>query len=151
MYTTFFRVYRYIFPNIQVTFESSLSFLSYHIVGKFGGGKFGEFGKLSMNCQTKPIQIIVLSINNLLAALLICQTFFCEYQFTKLSPAKLSSCMVPSKQQDYLQLHDIHMIGYLMQDIFSNLLYTDKYTEYGYISYIVISLYTLRFPFHPCI
>ena len=117
MYTTFFRVYRYIFPNIQVTFESSLSFLSYHIVGKFG-----EFGELSMICQTKPIQIIVLSINNLLAALLICQTFFCEYQFTKLSPAKLSSCMVPSKQQDYLQLHDIHMIGYLMQDIFSNLL-----------------------------
>ena len=29
----------------------------YHIVGMFGGGKFGKFGKLSTICQTKTIQI----------------------------------------------------------------------------------------------
>ena len=39
-------------------------------------GKFGEFDELSVICQTKTIQI-----NNLLADLLICQTF---------PPAKLS-------------------------------------------------------------
>ena len=53
------------------------------------GGKFGEFGKLSMIHQTKPSKL-VLTINNLLADLLICQTFFCQRleqsQFTKLSP-----------------------------------------------------------------
>ena len=29
------------------------SFSSYHIAGEFGGGKFGEFGDLSMIRQTK--------------------------------------------------------------------------------------------------
>ena len=62
----------------------------YRIVRKFGGGKFDKFGKLSVIHQTKTIQIIVLTINNLLAALLICQTFFRQRleqsQFAKLSP-----------------------------------------------------------------
>ena len=31
--------------------------VSYRIAGKFGGGKFGEFGELSMIRQTKTIQI----------------------------------------------------------------------------------------------
>ena len=31
--------------------------LSYHILGKFGGGKFGKFDELSMIRQTKTIQI----------------------------------------------------------------------------------------------
>ena len=30
---------------------------SYHIAGKFGRGKFGEFGKSFVICQTKTIQI----------------------------------------------------------------------------------------------
>ena len=30
---------------------------TYRIAGKFGGGMFGEFGKLSMIRQTKAIQI----------------------------------------------------------------------------------------------
>ena len=29
----------------------------YHLVGKFGGGNFGKFGKSSMIRQTKIIQI----------------------------------------------------------------------------------------------
>ena len=47
-------------------------------------GKFGEFGELSAIRQTK----LVLTINNLLADLLIRQTFFCQMletsQFAKL-------------------------------------------------------------------
>ena len=50
------------------------------------GGKFGELGELSAIRQTK----LVLIINNLLADLLIHQTFFCQMlkmsQFAKLSP-----------------------------------------------------------------
>ena len=49
-------------------------------------GKFGEFGELSAIHQTK----LVLTINNLLADLLIRQTFFCQMletsQFAKLFP-----------------------------------------------------------------
>ena len=42
-----------------------------------GGGKLGEFGKSSAVCQTKPIQIrIIVTINNLLANLFICQSLF---------------------------------------------------------------------------
>ena len=55
------------------------------------GGKFGEFGKSSVIHQTKTIQI-VLTINNLLADLLIHQTFFHQMleksQFAILSPCK---------------------------------------------------------------
>ena len=40
--------------------------------GNFGGGNIGKFGESSVICQTKTIQII----NNLLADLLIHQTFF---------------------------------------------------------------------------
>ena len=51
-------------------------------------GKFGNFGKSSVICQTKIIQL-VLTINNLLADLLIRQNFFRQMlnksQFTKLS------------------------------------------------------------------
>ena len=58
--------------------------LSYRIAGKFG-----EFGKLSVICQTK----LVLTINNLLADLLIRQIFFCQMletsQFAKLSHYKV--------------------------------------------------------------
>ena len=50
-------------------------------------GKFGEFGKSSVIRQTKTK--LVLEINNLLADLLICQTFFRlvlkKSQFAKLS------------------------------------------------------------------
>ena len=31
--------------------------VAYHIAGKFGGEKVGEFGELSVICQTKTIQI----------------------------------------------------------------------------------------------
>ena len=44
----------------------------YGIAGKFGGGKFGEFGESSVICQTKIIQIST----NLLADLLIRQILF---------------------------------------------------------------------------
>ena len=61
----------------------------YHIVRKFGREKFGEFGKSSMIHQTEPSKL-VLTINNLLADLLICQTFFHQMletsHFAKLSP-----------------------------------------------------------------
>ena len=40
------------------------------------GEKFGEFGELFVIRQTKTIQLIVLTIDNLLADLLIRQTFF---------------------------------------------------------------------------
>ena len=59
---------------------------TYCIAEKFGGGKFGKFGELSAICQTK----LVLTINNLLADLLIRQTLFCQMletsQFAKHSP-----------------------------------------------------------------
>ena len=54
--------------------------------GKVWGGKFGELGESSMICQTK----LVFTINNLLADLLIRQTFFRQMleksQFAKLPP-----------------------------------------------------------------
>ena len=54
----------------------------------WAGGKFGEFGELSAIHQTKTIRL-VLQINNLLADLLIHQTFICQMletsQFAKLS------------------------------------------------------------------
>ena len=57
--------------------------------GKFDGGKFNVFGKLSMVCQSN---YVVLTINNLLADLLPHQTFFCQMlkksQFPKLSPCQ---------------------------------------------------------------
>ena len=40
-------------------------------------GRFGEFGESSVICQTKTIQL-VLTINNLLADLLIHQILFCK-------------------------------------------------------------------------
>ena len=56
-------------------------------------GKFDEFGESFVIHQTKTIKLI-LTINNLLADLLICQTFSCQMleksQFAKLSPVKLS-------------------------------------------------------------
>ena len=63
-------------------------------MGKFGGGKFGEFGESFVICQTKPSKLI-LTINNLLADPLIRQTFLRQMlkmsHFTKLSPlSKLS-------------------------------------------------------------
>ena len=39
-------------------------------------GKFGKFGELSVIFQAKTIQIS--TYNNLLADILICQTFFCQ-------------------------------------------------------------------------
>ena len=52
------------------------------------GGKFGEFGESSVIRQTN----LVLTIDNLLADLLIRQTFFCQMleksQFAKLSPCQ---------------------------------------------------------------
>ena len=51
--------------------------------------KFGKFGESSVICQTKPPKV-VLTINNPLADVLICQTFLCQMleksQFAKLSP-----------------------------------------------------------------
>ena len=65
----------------------------YRTAGKFGGGKFGKFGESSVIRQTKPSKL-VLTINNLLADLLIRQTFFRQMletsQFAKLSPTKVS-------------------------------------------------------------
>ena len=62
---------------------SSCGLLVYHIDGKFGGGKFAKL---------KPFKL-VLTINNLLADLLICQIFFCQMckksQFAKLSPSQI--------------------------------------------------------------
>ena len=53
-------------------------------------GKLDKFGKLFVIRQTK----LVLTIDNLMADLLICQTFFCQMlktsQFAKLSPRKTS-------------------------------------------------------------
>ena len=50
---------------------------SYHIAGKFGGGKVLRIWWIIMIWQTKTIQItIVFTINNLLADLLIHQSFF---------------------------------------------------------------------------
>ena len=58
----------------------------YCIAGNFAGEKFGEFGKSSVIRQTN----LVLTIDNLLADLLIRQTFFRQMleksQFAKLSP-----------------------------------------------------------------
>ena len=57
------------------------------------GGKFGEFGELSMTHQTKTIQIS----NNLLTDLLIRQTFFAKYLERTNSPnfsaAKIHGCV----------------------------------------------------------
>ena len=54
--------------------------------GNFGGGNVGEFGESSIIHQTK----LVLTINNLLVDLLICQIFFLQMletsQFAKISP-----------------------------------------------------------------
>ena len=65
--------------------------INYCTAGKFGGGKFSEFGESSAICQTKTIKL-VFTINNLLADLLICQTFFHQTlkksQFTKLFPCQ---------------------------------------------------------------
>ena len=62
------------------------------------GGKFGEFGKSTMIRQTKTIQVVVMTVNNLLADLLICQTFFRQMlkknQFTKLSHYMVASMIV---------------------------------------------------------
>ena len=59
----------------------------YHIAGKFGGWKLSEFGEQSMICQTKTIRFSTYNYN-LLADLLIHQTFFCQMlkksQFIKL-------------------------------------------------------------------
>ena len=55
------------------------------------GGKFGKFGESSMIHKTKTIQISII-INNLLADLLIPQTFlrqkYEKSQFTKVFPCK---------------------------------------------------------------
>ena len=60
--------------------------LAYRIARKFGRGKCGES---SVICQTK-LSKLVLTINNLPADLLICQTFFHQMleksQFAKLFP-----------------------------------------------------------------
>ena len=60
----------------------------YRMEGNFGGGNVGEFGQSSVIRQTK----LVLIINNLLADLLICQTFFRQMleksQFAKLFPCQ---------------------------------------------------------------
>ena len=63
----------------------------YRIVGKFGRGMFSKFDKLSMIHQPKTIQISILTTNNLLVDLLICQTFFCQMlEKSKFTLAKLS-------------------------------------------------------------
>ena len=58
------------------------------------GEKFGEFGELSAIRQTK----LVLTINNLLADLLIRQTFFRQMletsQFAKLSRYTIHNCLL---------------------------------------------------------
>ena len=50
--------------------KAEQSKVKYRIVGKFG-----EIGELSMICQTIKPSNLLLTINNLLADLLICQTF----------------------------------------------------------------------------
>ena len=49
----------------------------YRMEGNFGRGNVGEFGESSVIRQTKTIQISTYH-NNLLADLLIHQTFFCQ-------------------------------------------------------------------------
>ena len=61
--------------------------------------RFGEFGKSSMICQTKP-SILVLTINNLLADLLIHQIFF-HQMLEKSQFAKLSRCQTLSLYGSY--------------------------------------------------
>ena len=57
------------------------------------GENVGEFGELSVICQTKQSKLVLI-INNLLANLLIRQIFFSQMlemsQFAKIPPAKLS-------------------------------------------------------------
>ena len=55
-----------------------MNMLIYYIYSrKVWWGGFGKFGKLSMSRQTKQSKL-VFTINNLLADLLIHQTFFCQ-------------------------------------------------------------------------
>ena len=72
----------------SVDTDTSADDKKYHIAGKFDGGKFGKFGKSSVIHQTN----LVLTIDNLLADLLIHQTFFHQIleksQFAKLSPCQ---------------------------------------------------------------
>ena len=75
----------YIFyKTINVILNNNPVNMHYSIVGKFG-----KYGELSMICQTKTIQISTYNYNNLLADVLICQTFFRQIlkksQFAKLS------------------------------------------------------------------
>ena len=78
------------------------SYLMYYRIA----GKFGKFGLLSAILPTK----LILTINNLLADLLICQTFFCQMfetsQFTKLShytvilwTRSMSKCLILGVRQ----------------------------------------------------
>ena len=88
----------------------------YHIIaGKFGRGKFGEFGELSAIHQNK----LVLKINNLLTDLLIRQTFVCQMletsQFTKLSHYTAHTLV-------YMYTH-IHTLGVACHNIMSSHLF----------------------------
>ena len=86
-----------------------------HIAGKFGGGKFGEFGEFDelypWFAKLKASKL-ELTINNLLADLLICQTFFCRIheksQFVP--PAKLSHHTVYS---GLLPKHTVKVFSFL--------------------------------------
>ena len=66
--------------NVASTHDAVYIFYVYCIAGKFG-----EFGELSVICQTN----LVLTIDNLLADLLVRQTFF-RQMFEKSQFAKLS-------------------------------------------------------------
>ena len=68
-------------------FDGLLDFIIIHIAGKLDGGRFGDFDESLIIHQTKTIQISVYNYcNNLLADLLIHQTFFAICSKTVNSP-----------------------------------------------------------------
>ena len=92
--------------------------MHYRIAEKFGRGKYGEFGKSSMIYQTKTIQIIVLSINNLSSWSINSPNFFCQMltekskNSPKFSPTRLSCYMIYFKlfHHNHLSATAYHII-----------------------------------------
>ena len=82
------------------------------------GGNVGEFGESSVICQIKPSKLVL--INNLLADLLIRQTFFCQMletsQFANVSLHQsfppydmLLALTTPSRSVDLSRLDKLYM------------------------------------------
>ena len=86
--------------------------------GNFGGGNIGEFGKSFVICQITPSKLVL--INNLLADLLIRQTFFHQIlkmsQFANVSLRQsfpphgmLLALTTPSRSVDLSRLDKLYM------------------------------------------